>query len=127
MSFNRPRRPAKQPVRLFGNLNLLSRLTDWINTKIDIGDELPTKTIRKLIWCICLAIIYIYFQHNYETQIRNLGKTEKEMNEKRAEYITYKSKYMFSSKQSEIEKKLADQGLEKNILPPLKIVVSEEK
>ncbi len=126
MAFNRPRRPAKKPVRLFGDLHLLSRLTEWINSKIDIGDELPVKTIRKLIWCIGLAIIYIYFQHNYETMIRNLGRTEKEMNEKRAEYITYKSKYMFSSKQSEIEKKLAEHGLEKNIQPPVKIVVDEQ-
>lgn len=106
--------------------DILAKLTERINDSIDIGEELSTDIIKKVSWTILLIVIYIYFQHNYEGQIRNLERKTSEMNESRSSYISYKSKYMFSSKQSEIATKLAENGLEKNIMPPQKIQINEE-
>jgi hypothetical protein len=107
-------------------IDILAKLTERINDSIDIGEELSTDIIKKVSWSILLIVIYIYFQHNYEGQIRNLERKTSEMNESRSSYISYKSKYMFSSKQSEIANKLAENGLEKNIMPPQKIQINEE-
>jgi hypothetical protein len=121
---NRPEPQSEEKVE--PKSDLLAKLTEKINDSIDIGEELPTEIIKKIGWIIILIVVYIYFQHNYEGQIRNLERKTSEMNESRSSYISYKSKYMFSSKQSEIANKLSENGLEKNIQPPLKIQINEE-
>jgi len=98
-------------------------LNTWLTNRLELGDELPTETLRRIIWMGILGIFYIYVQHSYEGFIKKIDKARSEMEEKRAAYISQKSKYMFASKQSEIAKKLIDDGLEENITPPTKIVV----
>ncbi len=72
-----------------------------------------------------LVIIYIFFQHNFDSLIRRLDKTESEIKEKRAAYISHKSSYMFESKHSQVSKALEERGLNRNIEPPIKIVTED--
>ncbi|MFN3489124.1 MAG: FtsL-like putative cell division protein [Emticicia sp.] len=110
-----PKRPRKAGI--------FDRLNTWLTNRLELGDELPTETLRRIIWLGILGIFYIYVQHSYEGFIKKIDKARNDMEEKRAAYISQKSKYMFASKQSEIAKKLTDDGLEENITPPTKIVV----
>ncbi len=110
-----PKRPRKAGI--------FDRLNSWLTNHLELGDELPTETLRRIIWLGILGIFYIYVQHSYEGFIKKIDKARNDMEEKRAAYISQKSKYMFASKQSEIAKKLTDDGLEENITPPTKIVV----
>ena len=110
-----PKAPRKAGV--FDNLNT------WLTNRLELGNELPTETLRKIVWVGILGIFYIFVQHNYEGFIKKIDKARNDMEEKRAAYISQKSKYMFASKQSEIAKHLTDNGLEENITPPTKIVV----
>jgi Bacteriodetes cell division protein (FtsL-like) len=110
-----PKRPRKAGI--------FDRLNTWLTNRLELGDELPTETLRRIIWMGILGIFYIYVQHSYEGFIKKIDKARNDMEEKRAAYISQKSKYMFASKQSEIAKKLTDDGLEENITPPTKIVV----
>jgi Bacteriodetes cell division protein (FtsL-like) len=104
---------------------ILDKFSLWVYEKLDLGDQLPTSTLKHLLWISLLLIMYIYVQHSYEGFIRKIDKSKSEVEELRAAYITQKSKYMYASKQSEIAKKLAPQGLQENITPPNKIVVSQ--
>lgn len=110
-----PKRPRKTGI--------FDRLNTWLTNRLELGDELPTETLRRIIWLGILGIFYIYVQHSYEGFIKKIDRARNAMEEKRAAYISQKSKYMFASKQSEIAKKLNEDGLEENITPPTKIVV----
>lgn len=99
------------------------RLNQWLNNRLDLGNQLPTTTLKRATWVCGLMVIYIFMQHSHEAFIRKIDKAKIEMEEERAKYIDHKAKYMFASKQSEIAKQLKDNGLEPNITPPNKIVV----
>jgi hypothetical protein len=104
---------------------LFERINTWLSNRFNLGDSLPTETLKRIVWLSVLCIFYIYIQHSYEGFIKKIDKARNELEERRAEYISQKSRYMFASKQSEIAKKLTDKGLEENITPPNKIVVKE--
>jgi hypothetical protein len=113
---------AAVPKRL-RRAGIFDRLNTWLTNRLELGDQLPTETLRRIVWMGILGIFYIYVQHSYEGFIIKIDKARNDMEEKRAAYISQKSKYMFASKQSEIAKKLNGDGLEENITPPTKIVV----
>lgn len=114
---SKPKQPRKPGI--FDSLN------SWLTNRLELGSELPTETLKRIIWVVFLGIIYIYVQHSYESFIKKIDKARNDMEEKRAAYISQKSRYMFASKQSEIAKKLSNDGLEENITPPTKIVVKQ--
>jgi hypothetical protein len=99
------------------------RLNQWLNNRLDLGNQLPTKTLRRATWICGLIVVYIFVQHSYESLIIKIERAKTEMEEERAKYIDHKAKYMFASKQSEIAKQLKERGLEPSITPPNKIVV----
>lgn len=120
---DRPEPAAPDAQKRSRNAGIFDHLNTWLTNHLELGDELPTETLRRIIWMGILGIFYIYVQHSYEGFIIKIDKARNGMEEKRAAYISQKSKYMFASKQSEIAKKLIDDGLEENITPPTKIVV----
>jgi Bacteriodetes cell division protein (FtsL-like) len=103
------------------SFNIIDPLAKWVNQKLDINERLSTDTIRKSIWFFFLTFVYIFLQHRFDGMIRKLDNTEKQLQEARASYISYKSKYLFASKQSELIKQLETRGFEKNGVPPFKI------
>jgi len=120
---DRPEPAAAAVPKRSRKAGIFDRLNTWLTNRLELGDELPTETLRRIIWMGILGIFYIYVQHSYEGFIKKIDQARNEMEEKRAAYISQKSKYMFASKQSEIAKKLIDEGLEENITPPTKIVI----
>ena len=123
MSFNVPKGQRKEPLmsRSANKFNF----GEWISDTLNISEELPTSMLKKVGFAFMLVLTYIFFQHNFETLIRDLDKAEREIKEKRAEYISHKSSYMFKSKHSQVSKSLEKRGLLRNIEPPVKIVVAQ--
>ncbi len=121
MSQNRPRRRVEQDSSKSFSFNLIDPMAKWVNRKLEIDERLSPTTLRKVLWVGLLVTIYIYFQHNFDGLIRKLDRAEKLLNEQRASFISHKSKYLFASKQSEVERKLEQRGFEKNSQPPIKI------
>lgn len=119
-------RPAPSVPKAPPKAGLFENINAWLKKRLHLGDALPTETLKRIMWLGVLGIFYIYIQHSYEGFIKKIEKTRLDMEERRAEYISQKSRYMFASKQSEIAKKLTDKGLEENITPPNKIVVKEK-
>lgn len=124
MPSNRPRKRVETSRSKYFDFNIVDPLANWINKKVEIDEKLSPTTLRKSIWVMFLILIYIFFQHNFDHLIRKLNKTERQVNEHRAAYISYKSRYMYASKQSEVEKKLENRGFDKSKTPPIKIIAN---
>ena len=75
---------------------------------------------------LSLGIVYIFNSHFAEKTARRIDKLQKEVRDLRSQYTTMKYSYMYSSKQSEVAKKVEAMGLEESEVPPYKIVVREK-
>lgn len=76
------------------------------------------KNIPYFLFLSVLAVIYIYNGHYADKTIRNINTVSRELKELQYEYKTLKSEVMFRSKQSELVKAVADQGLKELVTPP---------
>lgn len=74
-----------------------------------------------------LAILYIANTYYAEKTIREINQTKRELKDLRAEYIYTKSELMFSSRQSEISKMVADMEIKQSVVPPRKITETKKK
>ncbi len=100
----------------------LNNAANWLTLKLGLEKRLTATTLAKILWVGALAVVYIYFQHNFDRLIRKTEKAEKSLEEMRAMYISHKATYLFASKQSEIEKKLEGKGFT-NGQSPVKISI----
>ncbi|MCP9766643.1 hypothetical protein EGI22_01900 [Lacihabitans sp. LS3-19] len=123
MSQNRSRKRVEPKRSRSFNFNLIEPLSKWVNQKLELDERLSPGTLRKVLWIGLMVTIYIFFQHNFDSLIRKLDRADRQVNEQRASFISHKSRYLYASKQSEIEKKLQDRGFEKNAQAPIKIAI----
>ncbi|WP_367913814.1 FtsL-like putative cell division protein [Leadbetterella sp. DM7] len=119
-------RKSKEAARPQKRKRWLSSAADWITLKLGLEERLTPVALARILWVGMLAVVYIYFQHNFDRLIRNTEKAEKVLEEKRAMYISHKANYLFASKQSEIEKKLEGKGFT-NAQSPIKISMQNPK
>lgn len=88
-------------------------------------EGLPVKYIPHIVFTTFLCIFYIGNTHYAEKTIRKIEALETEVEELRADFTSMKADYMFSSKQSEVAKKVRDLGLRESKSPPNKIIVAK--
>ncbi len=108
-----------------------SRKRNWLYESLDISKLVHYDTvIRNLPFIFFIAIIgfvYIWNSHYAEKNVREINSIEKQLNEKRWEYMTSKSELEFISKQSEVATMVAPTGLKELQEPPKKIVVKSNE
>ena len=85
------------------------------------------KNVPYFLFLSVLAVVYIYNGHYADKTIRNINTVSRELKELQYEYKTLKSEVMFRSKQSELAKAVADQGLKELIVPPYVLKDSLDK
>ena len=85
----------------------------------------PVQHLPKILFVLFLGILYISNSHHAEKTVREIHKIEEEVEDLRADYTTLKSDLMFSSKQSEVARKVKEFGLKESLTPPVKIEVEE--
>ena len=104
-------------------------LFSWVQNMIDLNrlmDEgIPLKYIPQILFVTFITIFYIGNNHYAEKTTREIEKLEIEVEELRADYTSLKADYMYSSKQSEVAKKVEKLGLVENNIPPVKIIVEK--
>ena len=88
---------------------------------------LPVRYIPYLLYLTGLGVFYIANRHYAEKTARKLEKTKVEVDDLRTDYTTLKADYMFASKQSEVARRIATQGLSESSVPPFKIIADKEK
>jgi hypothetical protein len=101
----------------------------WIQQAINLDsllmDGIPLKYIPQILFVTFITIFYIGNNHYAEKTTRRIEQLENEVEELRADYTSMKANYMFSSKQSEVAKKVNKIGLKENDTPPEKIVIKK--
>lgn len=85
------------------------------------GSRRIIKWIPFLLFLVFLGVIYIGNHHLAERNIRELAKTETELNQLRWEHVSLKSELDQRSKQSEVAKLVQSLGLKEITEPPIKI------
>ena len=105
--------------------SLFTRLEEAIKVERIFEDGLPVKFLPHVLFIAALGIFYIGNSHYAEKTIRKINRLEAEVEDLRADYTTLKADLMLAGKQSEVAKKVKDQGLKESLKPPYKIVVRE--
>ncbi len=109
----------------FKRLFQKARIDNPFIDKFNFNQDINQLSLLKVLWITFLVMSYIFCKHNLESLTRKLEKADLAVKEMRASYISYKSRYMFKSKHSEVSRKLGAIGMDKNIEPPIKIVIEE--
>lgn len=85
------------------------------------------KMLPFLLFLALLGILYIANIYYAEKRIREINDTHRELKELRYEYITGKTRMEDQRKQSEIVKKLENEGIRELTVPPNKIIIPRKK
>jgi hypothetical protein len=85
----------------------------------------PVQYVPKILFVMILGLLYIGNTHHGEKTVRKINNIQAEVEDLRADYTTLKSDLMFSSKQSELAKKVRAYGLKESLTPPFKVVVEK--
>ncbi len=87
----------------------------------------PVEYLPKILFIMVLGLLYIGNTHYAEKTVREINSIQAEVEDLRADYTTLKADLMFSSKQSEVARKVKVYGLRESLTPPYKIVVKESE
>ena len=83
----------------------------------------PVQYLPKILFGMLLGILYISNTHYAEKTVRKINTIQAEVEDLRADYTTMKGDLMFASKQSEVARKVREQGLRESVTPPNKIKI----
>ncbi|MBL7766030.1 MAG: hypothetical protein JNJ58_08060 [Chitinophagaceae bacterium] len=103
--------------------SILRKIPDWKQMLHTVGTRGIVANISFILYCAFLGLVYITLNHQAENTIRRINSTAKQLKEYRWKYIDQKSKLMFLTKESELEKGAISLGLEKTKVPPHKISI----
>ncbi|MCY7408781.1 MAG: hypothetical protein LH473_00780 [Chitinophagales bacterium] len=108
-----------------------SRKRNWLYESLDISKLVHYDTVIRnlpfIFFIASIGFVYIWNSHYAEKNVREINNIEKQLNEKRWEYMTSKSELEFISKQSEVATMVAPTGLKELQAPPKKIVVKSNE
>ena len=101
----------------------------WIEEKLDVtgilGEGVPVQLVPPVGFVALLALVYIWSNHRAENMVRKIEKAQQEVEDLRADVTTLEAEYMLSSMQSEVAKRVAEQGIFELNQPPIKIEVEK--
>ena len=124
-TYRKKMKPAGSPPRSKSRWNLFKWIEEKINVSGVLGEGVPVRFVPPLFYVALLALIYIWSNHSAENTIRKIERLQQEVEDIRADVTTLEAAYMFSSKQSEVAKKVEPLGIYETEEPPLKIVVDK--
>ncbi len=108
-----------------GRGSIFSWMQHFFNLDNLLVEGIPLRYIPQILFITFITIFYIGNNHYAEKTTRKIEQLESEVEELRADYTSMKANYMFSSKQSEVAKKVQEIGLKENDTPPEKILIKK--
>ena len=115
-----PKTPAVQGKGLFAKLERRLQLEKYFE------DGFPIRHLPRVLFVFTLGLIYIGNTHYAEQTVHAINQARTEVEDLRADFTTIKAQLMYSSKQSEVARKVKDQGLEESTIPPFKVQVDPD-
>src|SRR5688572_15365712 len=114
-----------QTGALTGGFSVFSAIEKKLKLENYFEEGFPVHYLPKILFVLVLGLIYIGNTHYAEQTVRKINLIQVEVEDLRADYTTLKSDLMFSSKQSEVARKVKVFGLKESLNPPYKVVVDE--
>lgn len=114
-----------QAGTLTGGFSVFSGIEKKLRLESYFEEGFPVHYLPKIFFVMVLGLIYIGNTHYAEQTVRKINLIQVEVEDLRADYTTLKSDLMFSSKQSEVARKVKAFGLKESLIPPYKVVVEE--
>ncbi len=124
-TYRKKTKPVGSSARSKSRWNLFKWIEEKINVSGMLGEGVPVRLVPPLFYVALLALIYIWSNHSAENTIRKIEKLQQEVEDIRADVTTLEAAYMYSSKQSEVAKKVEPLGIYEIEEPPLKITVDK--
>jgi hypothetical protein len=105
--------------------SVFSGLEKKLKLETYFEEGFPVQHVPKILFVLTLGLLYIGNSHHAEKTVRKINNIQSEVEDLRADYTTLKSELMFSSKQSEVARKVKAFGLKESLKPPHKVVVEK--
>lgn len=84
------------------------------------------KNLTYILFLVMLLLMYIAYGYEAERTVRRLYKVDAELKELKSEYTTTFSKLEVVKQQSKVAENIKELGLKESLVPPKKIVVTDE-
>ena len=114
-----------QAGTLSGGFSVFSGIERSLKLETYFEEGFPVHYLPKILFVLFLGLVYIGNTHYAEQTVRKINLMQVEVEDLRADYTTLKSDLMFSSKQSEVARKVKAYGLKESLTPPYKVVVEK--
>jgi hypothetical protein len=114
-------KPSAPGPSLFSGLEKKLKLESYFESGF------PVKYLPKILFAVLLSMLYISNTHYAEKATRRIDKMQNEVEDLRADYTTLKADIMYSSKQSEVARRVKEIGLKESLNPPFKVVVDRSE
>ncbi|EMR03538.1 FtsL-like putative cell division protein [Cesiribacter andamanensis] len=124
MAINKPK--VKKPKKKAAGKSLFARLETAFRMQHLFDEGVPVRYLPFGLFLMVILLTYIGNNHYAERMHRKIQKLESEVEDLRADYTTLKADYMFSSKQSEVARKVQPLGLIESQQPPVKILLHDK-
>jgi len=120
------------PAKASGNgggvgKSLFSGLERRLKLETYFEEGFPVQHLPKILFVLALVLMYIGNTHMAERTTRAINKAQSDVEDLRADFTTLKADLMFSTKQSEVARRVKPLGLKESIKPPRKIEVEESE
>lgn len=105
-----------------------SSIYSLLKAKFLIDDD-ALKTWKFIVFLFLLAMLMIYFNHNYDEKNYKITRLTNEVKELRSKFVDTRSELMKLKMESTISKKMEERHILPSSVPPKKIVIlkPEEK
>lgn len=90
-------------------------------------EGIPVAALPKILFLMGVILFYIGNTHYAERTIRKIEKLKVSVEDLRADYTTLKADLMFSSKQSEVAKRVEPIGLQESMKAPFILSVDPDE
>lgn len=107
--------------------SLFSSVEQRLRLEKYFEDGFPVRHLPRVLFVFILGLVYIGNTHYAERTTRAINKAQTEVEDLRADFTTQKAELMFSSKQSEVAKKVKPQGLVESMTPPFKVTADPDE
>lgn len=125
MSTNKFKVKSSSSTAIGGGFSVFSAIERKLKLESYFEEGFPVHYLPKIFFVLVLGLIYIGNTHYAEQTVRKINVMQVEVEDLRADYTTLKADLMFSSKQSEVARKVKAFGLKESLIPPYKVVVEE--
>ncbi len=123
---NKPKVKKHKEKKQVASKSIFAKVETLFRMQRLFDNGVPVRYLPLGLFLMFMLLTYIGNNHYAERTQRKIQRLESELEDLRADYTTLKADYMFSSKQSEVARKVEALGLIESQQPPIKLKINDE-